>query len=153
MAYGGLKVHDYWQLSADLLAYRAKWSEAFVASGVDALIYPSMPIPALPHGMSQKLTSSCTYMFIANLLLWPSGVVPVTVVGKEEEHYRMEDLPEGQRDLMADLVQQVMKESAGLPLSVSVMTPSFQDEKCLRAMKEVERVVQFKHEPIAYKDA
>ena len=92
-------------------------------------------------------------MFIANLLLWPCGAVPVTLVGEEEQHYRNEDLPEDQRDLMADVVRQVMQNSAGMPLSVSVMTPRFQEEKCLRVMREVERAVGFDHEPIAYKQS
>lgn len=148
---GGLSVHDYWQLSADLMTYRTKWSDAFVASGVDAVIYPGMPIPAFPHGMSQKLTSSCTYMFIANLLLWPCGSVPVTVVGSTEQHYEQKDLPADQKDFMAELANTVMKGSARMPLSINVMTPSFQDEKCLRVMKEVELVVKFNKEPVAYK--
>jgi fatty acid amide hydrolase len=131
--------------------YRSKWSASFAASGLDALIFPAMPIPAVPHGMSQMLTSSASYMFIANLLLWPCGAVPVTVVGDNEEHYRFDDLPEDQRDLMATLTQKVMQNSSGMPLSISVMTPSFQDEMCLRVMKEVERVIEFKYEPTSYR--
>lgn len=150
---GGLKVHEYHELTQDILEYRSKWSDAFVASGIDAVIYPAMPIPAVPHGLSRMLTASVSYMFIANLLLWPCGAVPVTVVRRgEEEEYRNEDLPANQRDAMADVVRQVMKKSAGMPLSVNVMAPAFQEEKCLRVMKEVERAVRFDHEPKAYKE-
>jgi fatty acid amide hydrolase len=153
LAYGGINVHDYWNLQTDLAAYRVHWSDAFVASGLDALIYPAMPIPAVPHGMSKKLTMTASYMFIANLLMWPCGSVPVTVVGDNEQHYRFKDIPENQRDEMARLTQKVMDHSSGMPLSINIMTPSFHDETCLRVMKEVERVVQFNHEPRNYRDS
>jgi Asp-tRNA(Asn)/Glu-tRNA(Gln) amidotransferase A subunit family amidase len=84
-------------------------------------------------------------MFLANLLRWPSGTVPVTTVkadGKQDQ-YDVNDLPENQRDYIANLVAQGMKGSAGMSLSVSVVTPSFRDKLCLRAMREVEAVVSF----------
>ncbi len=153
LAYGGINVHDYWNLQTDLAAYRVQWSDAFAASGLDAVIYPAMPIPAVPHGMSKKLTMTASYMFIANLLMWPCGTVPVTIVRDNEQHYRFEDIPENQRDEMAKLTQTVMDHSSGMPLAIHVMSPSFQDETCLRVMKEVEKVVQFKYKPKSYRNA
>lgn len=92
-------------------------------------------------------------MFIANLLMWPCGTVPVTIVGDNEQHYRLEDLPENQRDEMARLTQKVMDNSSGMPLSIQVMSAPFQDETCLRVMKELEKLVQFKHKPQTYRNA
>ena len=144
---------ELWKLTADLLAFRAKWSDAVRDAGVDAIVYPALPIPAIPHGMSGDMTAAVSYMFVPNLLLWPAGAVPVTTVRPDEQHYRLEDLPENQRDKAASLTHDlVMKNSAGMPLSVSVMTPAFQDEKCLRVMKEVERIVRFTATPQAYKN-
>jgi Asp-tRNA(Asn)/Glu-tRNA(Gln) amidotransferase A subunit family amidase len=91
-------------------------------------------------------------MFLANMLLWPAGVVPVTLVQEEEQVYPKGELPENQRDYLADLAAIVMHGSAGLPMSVAVMTPAFQDEKCLSVMKEVERVIGFSARPTAYKE-
>lgn len=132
---------------------RQTWSHAVKEAGVDALLYPGFPIPATPHGISGDLTAAVSYMFLPNLLLWPSGTVPITTVRHDEQHYRLEDLPENQRDKSARLTHDlVMKNSAGMPLSVSVMTPAFQDEKCLRVMKEIERLVPFKEKPRAYEN-
>jgi hypothetical protein len=44
-----------------------------------------------------------------------------------------------------------MEGSAGLPMSVSIMTPAFHDAKCLLVMKEVEQLVNFTAKPTAYK--
>jgi fatty acid amide hydrolase len=148
---GGVSVWDLWQRTAELVQMRAMWSDAVQASGVDAILHPALPLPALPHGISGDMTSAFSYMFIANMLLWPAGVVPVTLVRENEQHYSMDELPMNQRDFMAKLAMKSMEKSAGLPMSVSVMTPAFQDERCLRVMKEVERVVAFSAEPTAYK--
>ena len=86
------------------------------------------------------------------MLGWPAGVVPVTTVRNEEQHYRMEDIPANQRDPIAKIAANVMEGSEGLPMSVAVMTPSYRDELCLRVMKEVESVVGFLEEPQAYKE-
>jgi len=79
-----------------------------------------------------------------------AGVVPVTTVRADEQHYRTEDLPENQRDKAANITASlVMKNSEGLPIAVQVMTPAFQDEKCLRVMREIESLVDFKDKPKA----
>jgi len=65
----------------------------------------------------------------------------------------MEDLPENQRDKAAKTTANlVMKNSAGMPLSISVMTPAWHDEKCLRVMKEIERLSDFKERPTAFEE-
>lgn len=148
---GGVSVYDLWQETATLLQMRSDWSDAFRDAGIDAVLHPALPLPAMPHGLSGLLTSAFSYMFLANMLLWPSGVVPVTLVEKDEQFYPKGDLPENQQDYLAELADVVMYESAGLPMSVSVMTPAFQDEQCLSAMKEVERVIGFSAQPSAYK--
>lgn len=120
------------------------------AEGIEAMIFPALPLPAMPHGIPGKLSSAVSYMFIANLLQWPSGTVPVTTVRPDEEHYDFEEIPENQRDSFGRLAQTVMKGSSGLPMSVSVMTPAFQDETCLKVMKDIESVAKFTAEPKAY---
>lgn len=129
---------------------RARWENLFQESRIDSIIFPALALAAFPHGLCGKLTASLSYMFIANLLCWPCGVVPVTTVKEDEQHYSLQDLPEDQRDELARLAHTVMEDSAGLPLSVSIMAPLFQDETCLRVMKEVERVSNFSQEPTAY---
>lgn len=141
---------ELWQRMAELMEMRAAWSDAFRDAGIDAVMHPALPLPAMPHGISGMLTSAFSYMFLSNMLLWPSGVVPVTCVQVNEQKYPMEELPENQQDHLAYLASKVMEGSAGLPMSVAIMTPAFQDEQCLGIMKEVERVVNFTARPTAY---
>jgi fatty acid amide hydrolase len=146
----GVSAYDLWQLIADVAEMQKKWSESFQKAGVDAIIFPAFPLVAMPHDIPGKLTSVFSYMFIANLIRWPSGVVPVTTVQADEQHYNFDDIPDDQRDGFAKLAQKVMADSRGLPTSVAIMTPAFQDETCLRVMKEVERVANFSEEPSAF---
>lgn len=87
----------------------------------------------------------------------PTGVLPVTTVHEDEQHYydtkeTMEQLPKNQRDHMAKLIAGEMKGSVGLPINISVLTPNFEDEKCLRVMKEIEQLIKFDAVPNAYKE-
>lgn len=70
---------------ADTFELRSKWEEAISEAGLDAVIFPPAALPALPHGAARELTPAFSYMFLANLLHWPAGVVPVTLVRKDEE--------------------------------------------------------------------
>ena len=81
----GLSVRQYYELVGDTFDLRSKWEEAVADAGLDAVIFPPAALPALPHDASKDLTPAFTYMFLANLLHWPAGVVPVTVVRLDEE--------------------------------------------------------------------
>uniref|UniRef100_A0A3Q3DLQ2 Fatty-acid amide hydrolase 1 n=1 Tax=Hippocampus comes TaxID=109280 RepID=A0A3Q3DLQ2_HIPCM len=81
------------------------------------------------------------YTAIYNLLNFPAGVVPVTTVtAKDEEelaHY------EGlHRDHWDKLYKQALSRGEGLPMAVQCVAPPWQDELCLRFMKEVEELVK-----------
>jgi fatty acid amide hydrolase len=147
---GGVPVWDLWQSVAKVLELRQKWDNAVREAGLDAIVHPAMPIPAIQHGLSGKLTASCSYMFLANLLQWPSGALPVTTVRADEAHYRRKDMPADQRDIISRIVAQVMQGSEGMPISVCVMSPSYRDETCLRVMKEIEKTIPFQEEPKAF---
>ena len=147
----GLSAREFGELLADLFLLRREWEMAFEKSGIDAVIFPGMPVPAFKHSTVGKLTSTCSYMFLANLLMWPSGVVPVTKVSNvEAKYYKPEELPVDQRDVIAKMVSENMEGCAGMPMSVSVMTPMYRDEQCLRVMKEIERVTDFTGQPTAH---
>jgi len=128
---------------------KSQWSDAFNESRVDATIYPCMPIPATRMGKGGGIMS-VSYMFLGNLLGWPVGALQITTIREDEQHYRKEDLPKDRRDIMASNIAAEMENSAGLPMSISVMTAGFEDEKCLRVMKEIEKQVKFQARPTAF---
>lgn len=145
-------VYELWCLVADLLEMRTKWASAVEAAGLDAIIHPAIPIPAVRHGMSAKI-ACISYLLIGPMLLWPTGVLPVTTVLEDEQHYyedSPEDLPPNQRDFIARLTAQEMKGSVGMPINISVLTPAYRDETCLRVMKEIETLAGFKARATAY---
>ena len=146
---GGFSACEVWELAADLLKMKELWSDALNESDFDAVIFPCLPIPAVAHGKCGKIMS-VSYMFIANLLGWPSGCVPITTIREEEQHYCKQYLPADQRDMMATAVAREMVGSAGLPIGISVMTANYEDEKCLRVMKDIEKGVQFKAKATAF---
>ncbi|CAM9303295.1 unnamed protein product [Ectocarpus sp. 12 AP-2014] len=139
----GLSVRQYYELVADTYDLRSKWEDAVTDAGLDAVIFPPVALPALPHGAAKDLTLAFTYMFVANLLHWPAGVVPVTLVRPDEQDYDVKRLPVNQRDGTARLARETMRGSAGLPVGVQVMTMPFQEELALHAMREVEKAVKF----------
>lgn len=147
---GGLSVYQFQQHLADLVALKKAWAELVEENEYDAILHPSLPLPAFKHGTSSDLTGACSYTMLANLLLWPEGCVPVTTIREEEQCYHMTDLPENQRDQWARNAAKLMEGSKGLPLSVSVMCPPFRDEECLRIMKKIESIVNFSAKPTAY---
>lgn len=92
------------------------YTDSFEHNGYDGLIMPGLGITAPPHGkVCQQRTShelieihqaadlllALSYTFLANLLHWPAGTVPVTCVTPSEESYPLESLPPNQRDSIA----------------------------------------------------
>jgi len=147
---GGITSYAYWQLLADLTDVRKAWAKLMEKNCYDAILHPSLPLPALYCGTSKDLTAAFSYTMLANLLLWPEGCVPVSTVRNDEQTYPASDIPANQRDAFAENAAKTMEDSAGLPISVSVLCPPYRDEECLQIMQEIEELVNFKEKPTAY---
>ena len=98
---------------------------------MDALVCPALALPAFTHGASADLTPACSYTLTYNSLHYPAGVVPVTTVQENEQHYLC---PEAQKDLFAAKARKECQDSAGLPVGVQIVSLPFQDEVALRVM-------------------
>lgn len=83
------------------------------------------------------------YLTIWSLLHHPVGVVPVTSV-QDDEQAGYED---GFNDNWTKIVREDIKNSVGMPLSVSIVAPQWQDEIIVGVMQALEEKVQFKLEP------
>lgn len=141
---GGLTVREYWEIVSDVNAIKAAYSDIFSRQGYDALLMPGLGVTALPHGMAPELLSALSYTFLANLLSWPAGTVPVTSTLLSEEIY---SVPACEQDSMYRLAAKACLGSTGLPAGVQIMTPQWQDEKCLFLMGEIEKNVKFSEKP------
>lgn len=64
--------------------------------------------------------------------------MPVTTVRKGEDKYG----PSDYRDSLSRAAHDSMKGSVGMPMSVQILTPKYQDEKCLHIMTVLESLVE-----------
>lgn len=67
-----------------------------------------------------------------NILDCPVGSVPMGVVEAHEQHYPLHD------ENWSKTMQEVMKNSVGLPIGLQVVGLPYSEEVTLRVMKELE---------------
>jgi fatty acid amide hydrolase len=137
---GGMNVRDYWGHIVQRDVITDAYNRAFEEQGLDALIFPPVAVPAMPHGVIADLLPALTYTFLPNILHWPAGVVPVTTVDASEATY---EPPAEQLDSFAELTKRSMQGSAELPVGVQVMARRWKDETCLYVMREIEKGINF----------
>ncbi len=65
-------------LDADIAAYRRTFAAALDRQRLDAVLGPAHPVPAVPHGTSDRHVRGQSYASLWNLLGYPAGVVPAT---------------------------------------------------------------------------
>nr|XP_057929347.1 fatty-acid amide hydrolase 1 [Doryrhamphus excisus] len=107
---------------------------------IDVLLCPIFG-PAFNFMYCSRLNFPIYTTAIYNLLNFPAGVVPVSTVTAEDEeelrHYK--GLFQDQWD---NLFRQAVSGGQGLPMAVQCVALPWQDELCLRFMKEVEELVK-----------
>lgn len=141
----GKSTYEFWQWVAERKRLQAVWLQMMRREKVDAILAPGMSLPALPHGMGANLTPAFSYTLLFNLLHWPAGTVPVTLVRPDECSY-VDDLVPKHDPWLKSAVKACLG-SEGLPCGVQVATLPYEDELCLHVMKRVEQAVNFSHSP------
>ncbi|XP_044532959.1 vitamin D3 hydroxylase-associated protein-like [Gracilinanus agilis] len=131
---------NLWKQHVAAEDYQKEFISNWTAMKLDVLLYPCL-CPALDIGSTSKAGECISYMNLFNLLNFPAGVVPVgTVTAQDEEElasYR------GYYEDNADKnFKKAIAGSVGLPIAVQCVALPWQEELCLRFMKEVEMVVQ-----------
>ncbi|XP_067846150.1 fatty-acid amide hydrolase 1 [Heptranchias perlo] len=135
-------VNELWKQHVAIEAYCDEYIGIWKSQNLDVLLCPALG-PALTVGYAGKLTSSSSYKIIFNLLNFPAGVVPVsTVMEKDEEE--LKDYVGYCNDYWDKTFKKGFSGAVGLPLAVQCVALPWQDELCLRFMREVERVTQKK---------
>lgn len=84
---------------------------------------------------------------IWNILNYPAGSMPVTTVQPDEQHF--EDF---HHDIIYRTCNESMKESAGLPVGIQVVSYPGQEEEILHLMQQLEPKINFrqKHKSRAF---
>jgi fatty acid amide hydrolase len=122
---------EFWQLTAQMEAYRRKFLEQFAK--YDALILPPYALPAPKHGQTVDLIAAAGDTLLINLLGLPSGVVPVARVQADEES----DRPES-KELSARIARECERGSAGMPVGVQVVSHFWREDVVLAVMHAIE---------------
>ncbi|KAM9324610.1 fatty-acid amide hydrolase 1 [Gastrophryne carolinensis] len=133
-------VKELWRQNIAVEAYRQELMACWREAGLDALVCPILG-PALSIGAPGKLTIAVSYTVLYNLVDFPVGVLPVTAVTKEDEE-ALKGYTGHHKDFWDKLLKKAVSDGLGLPVAVQCVTLPWQEEKCLRLMKEVERVTQ-----------
>ncbi|XP_078657284.1 vitamin D3 hydroxylase-associated protein-like [Branchiostoma floridae x Branchiostoma belcheri] len=132
-------IYDLWQRLVEREVYVRKFLTAWEEADIDVLLCPAFPIPAFKLQGAPALSETTSYTFIFNLLDFPAGVVPVTKVTEEDDRL-LDDYVGSNNDLFDRYLRQVTKGAVGLPVAVQCVALPWQEEICLRLMKEVETV-------------
>ncbi|XP_056408154.1 uncharacterized protein LOC130307630 isoform X1 [Hyla sarda] len=133
---GARSLMDSWADQTALQDYQAEFISEWRKLGLDVVLCPMLG-PAFNKGYAARLLATISYTMLYNVLQFPAGVVPVGSVTRDDEeelkNYRGYD-----NDPWDWLYREALSGGVGLPLSVQCVALPYQDELCLRLMKEVE---------------
>nr|XP_033772523.1 vitamin D3 hydroxylase-associated protein-like [Geotrypetes seraphini] len=139
---GVRSVQELWRLQTAIQTYCQEFITEWRRLDLDVLLCPMLG-PAFNIGYPGKLFAGISYTMLYNVLNFPAGVVPVTRVTEEDEdalryykgHYN---------DAWDRTLKKAVEGGVGLPVAVQCVALPWQEELCLRFMKEVEMVTQEK---------
>ncbi|KAI9027702.1 general amidase [Hyaloraphidium curvatum] len=118
-------------------ALRRRALDAWNAAGIDALILPPAPLPAVPHGKMAYMSYTARF----NLLDMTAGIVPHSFVLPSDAH------PEGYMPKAGDEERVAAtwgngEAFEGAPVCVQVVCRRFEEEKCLAVMEVVDAAIR-----------
>ncbi|KAF7254068.1 Fatty-acid amide hydrolase 1 [Varanus komodoensis] len=137
-----MSVKELWKLHADITEYFQEFIDEWRRLDLDVLLCPVLG-PAFNIGYPEKYSVGSAYTLLYNYLDCPAGVVPVTTVTREDEE-ELKSLRGHYNDMWDKVFEKVVKEAVGLPVAVQCVALPWQDELCLRFMKEVEKLTMQK---------
>ncbi|XP_072853691.2 vitamin D3 hydroxylase-associated protein [Pogona vitticeps] len=131
-------VKNFWKNNADRMAYRDEFIAEWRKMKLDVILCPALG-PAFNLGYAGKLFVATTYTHLYNVLNFPCGVVPVTTVTQaDEDELKLYKGHYG--DPWDKRMKEAVEGGVGLPVAVQCVALPWQEELCLRFMKEVEIV-------------
>ncbi|KAJ1169841.1 hypothetical protein NDU88_001729 [Pleurodeles waltl] len=133
-------IKELWKHHVEAEEYRHEFIARWKELDLDVMLCP-VPSPAFTIGYPGRLSVAVSYTILYNLLDFPAGVVPVTAVTTEDEkdlkHYKGY-----YKDPWDKLFREAVEGSVGLPAAVQCVALPWEEELCLRFMKEVETLAR-----------
>ncbi|XP_032923341.1 vitamin D3 hydroxylase-associated protein-like [Catharus ustulatus] len=142
---GMRSVKEMWNHHHQIQEYRSQFIAQWKELQLDVVLCPVLG-PAFTTGYPGKLLNAISSTMLYNVLNFPAGVVPVsTVTEADEEELK---LYKGCCDDPWDrTLKQAVSGALGLPVAVQCVALPWQEELCLRFMKEVETLSRDKRVP------
>ncbi|KAM4722518.1 fatty-acid amide hydrolase 1-like isoform 3-T3 [Rhinophrynus dorsalis] len=139
---GASSVKDAWKQNIAMQEYQTEFINEWRKLNLDVMLCPMLG-PAFNIGYPGKLLASLSYTMLFNAVGFPAGVVPVSIVTQADEE-ELKHYKGYYNDHWDKLFKKAVEGGLGLPLSVQCAALPYQDELCLRLMKEVETLNQNK---------
>ncbi|XP_039983659.1 fatty-acid amide hydrolase 1 [Xiphias gladius] len=133
-------VPDLWKQHAAVEDYICETIAEWRRCNIDVLLCPMIG-PAFNFFYCSKNNAMVSYTMLYNLLTFPAGVVCVSTVTAEDEE-KLKDHKGIYQDCLDKVFKQAVSGGEGLPVGVQCVALPWQDELCLRFMKEVEQLVK-----------
>ena len=135
---------EYEHLMKDRYEFAYKFSRMWQEKKLDAMVAPSAFHCAHKIADTDDTGLMWEYLWLWNVLEYPSGNLPVTTAKADElDSYSNDGFSDGYTRLM----QSTEQGSAGMPISVQVVAHSFEDEKVLAIMQAIDSKVNFRMQP------
>ncbi|CAD8184598.1 unnamed protein product [Paramecium pentaurelia] len=134
-------VYQYLVDSAIRKQTNLQFCQAVQDQGIDVIISPAFGLPAVKHGGSKELAFTALYTWMWNVVDFPSGSLPVTIV-KNDQDLKI-DGQENSMDLVYRFMKKDLQGAIGLPVNIQVSALPNQDEMVLKVMKQIESIMQF----------
>ncbi|XP_042318583.1 fatty-acid amide hydrolase 1-like [Sceloporus undulatus] len=131
-------VKELWKLHSEIEEYCQEFIAEWKKLQLDVMLCPALT-PAFKIGFPGKFSMGAIYTLLYNYLDFPAGVVPVTTVTKEDEE-ELKSHKGHYNDIWDKIFVKAVKGAVGLPVAVQCVALPWQDELCLRFMKEVEKL-------------
>jgi len=132
---GQSSVYDWWIHCEKVEKFRYKMLDKWRSMGLDGLIAP-FAVPSMVTWDIIKATGHGGHLLMYNLLDLPVGVLPITKVSRQDEEVS-KNYPTS-NPWEYTIKKSITGGSIGLPVGVQIVGFPFQEELCLRLMKEVE---------------
>ncbi|GAA6086240.1 vitamin D3 hydroxylase-associated protein-like [Tachysurus ichikawai] len=135
---GVSSVADLWKQHTEVEDYIQEILAQWEKLELDVLLCPMLG-PAYNFNYTGKQTSALTYTALYNVLNFPVGVVPVTEVTDEDEE-QLKHYTGNYGDVWDMTFIKAIQGGVGLPVAVQCVARPWQEELCLRLMREVEKL-------------
>ncbi|XP_077189992.1 vitamin D3 hydroxylase-associated protein-like [Paroedura picta] len=133
---GVRSVKSLWEQHGKVQAYRKKFIDEWTKCKLDVVLCPVLG-PAFTLRYPGKLLAAVSSTMLYNVLNFPAGVVPVTTVtADDDEEFQHHQGQHG--DPWDKKLKKAVEGTVGLPVAVQCVALPWQEELCLRFMKEVE---------------